>query len=41
MYGIEDPSFDGCREQELIRSIIDVINNKDTDEFTAKISGYN
>lgn len=41
MYAIEDPSFDGSREMNLINKILDAIENRDKDIFTAAINEYN
>lgn len=41
MYGIEDPSFDGSRDQELISKIVKHIQNKNSEEFSLTISEYN
>lgn len=41
MYAIEDPSFDGSREQTLIKDVITHITDKNSDEFSVTISTYN
>lgn len=41
MYGIEDPHFDGNRQQQLIKDLIKHIENKKSEDFSLAISNYN
>ena len=41
MYGIEDPNFDGSRQQTLISEVISCIQDRNTEEFSTAISNYN
>jgi hypothetical protein len=41
MYGIEDPSFDGGRQQGLIKEAIGHINDHNADAYSMTISKYN
>ena len=41
MYCIEDPAFDGSREQELVESLVKSITDKDHDGFQMAVSSFN
>ena len=41
MYCIEDPSFDGSREQQLVDALIKAIEEQNRDEFVMAVSEFN
>jgi hypothetical protein len=41
MYCIEDPSFEGSREQILIDNMVNFIDSKDKDEYMNCVSQFN